>query len=95
MDAESLTNVEKKWIPEIRHNCPGVPILLVGLQKDAINDEDAVSALHEKGKNPVSNKQAGHVADKIGAEDYVECSARTGKGIDEVFQLVARISLMP
>ena len=93
MDAESLTNVEKKWISEVRHHCPGVPVILVGLQKDAIKDKDAVSALHKKGKRPVSSKQGEQVAEKIGAKEYVECSARSGKGIDEVFRLVARVSI--
>merc|ERR1712224_1033572 len=29
-EPESLTNAESKWVPEIKHHCPGVPFLLVG-----------------------------------------------------------------
>jgi Ras family protein A len=33
------------------------------------------------------------VAQKIGAKHYVECSARTGEGIREVFRDIARVVL--
>ena len=78
-DADSLTHVERTWIQELRHHCPGVPVLLVGLQKD--------------GAAKVSSKNAEHVACKIGAADYVECSARTDKGVDNVFLAAANLSV--
>jgi GTPase SAR1 family protein len=95
MDPQSLENVETMWLPEVQHHCPGVPILLVGLQKDALKDKDAVAALHKRGEKPVSSKSGEHMADKIGAADYLECSARAGKGIDEVFKVAAKLTLLP
>ncbi|KAI8916001.1 ras-related C3 botulinum toxin substrate 2 [Gorgonomyces haynaldii] len=37
---ESFDNIEKKWIPEIKHYCPNVPILLVGLKADLRDDDN-------------------------------------------------------
>lgn len=34
------------------------------------------------------------VASKIGAKDYLECSARTGEGVREVFQYATRAALL-
>ncbi|KAJ7331280.1 hypothetical protein OS493_020069 [Desmophyllum pertusum] len=36
---DSLENIPKKWIPEARHFCPNVPIILVGNKQDLRNDE--------------------------------------------------------
>ena len=34
----SLENVNKKWLPEIRHHCPNTPFLLVGTKSDLRKD---------------------------------------------------------
>jgi Ras family protein A len=34
------------------------------------------------------------VANKIGARHYLECSARTGEGVREVFQCATRAALL-
>jgi Ras family protein A len=34
------------------------------------------------------------VAQKIGARHYLECSARTGEGVREVFQYATRAALL-
>lgn len=34
------------------------------------------------------------VASKIGAKHYLECSARTGEGVREVFQYATRAALL-
>ena len=34
------------------------------------------------------------VANKIGAKHYLECSARTGEGVREVFQYATRAALL-
>jgi small GTP-binding protein len=31
---DSLENISEKWTPEVKHFCPSVPMLLVGLKKD-------------------------------------------------------------
>ena len=31
---DSLQNIPEKWVPEVKHFCPNVPIVLVGNKKD-------------------------------------------------------------
>jgi GTPase SAR1 family protein len=85
---ESLEHVETVWVPEVRHHCPGVPILLVGLQRD----KEASGTMRE-GERPVERSSGKHVSDKIKASGYLECSARAGRGVDEVFREAAKLAL--
>ena len=42
---DSLENIPERWVQEIKHFCPNVPVLLVGLKKDLRNDPE-VRMLH-------------------------------------------------
>ncbi|CAO1623170.1 unnamed protein product [Sympodiomycopsis kandeliae] len=86
----SLANVQDKWYPEINHFCEGVPIILVGLKTDLRNDEHSLSMLSAQGLRPVSAEQGAAVAKEIGAAKYVECSAKTRQGVQEVFDSALR-----
>ena len=94
MDPESLENVTNKWIMEVRHNCPGVPFILVGLQKDGRKDREVLHALNKRGLKPVTSKEAESVAQEIGAVDFCECSAKSGKGVEELFRRTAMRTLL-
>lgn len=86
-DPESLLNSKKKWAEEALRFCPDAPIILVGLKKD----------LRQKGRSQgrmVSVEEAQKVARHIGAKRYLECSALTGEGVDDVFELATRTSLL-
>ena len=37
---DSLENIPERWVQEIKHFCPRVPVLLVGLKKDLRNDPE-------------------------------------------------------
>ena len=47
----SFENVRQKWIPEVRHHCPGTPLLLVGLKADLRSGGD--SAERAGGRNRI------------------------------------------
>lgn len=35
---DSLDNITEKWTPEVRHFCPNVPIILVGLKTGMVQE---------------------------------------------------------
>ena len=55
-DPASLRNVEFKWIPEVTHHCPDVPIMLVGTKADLREDPAVLELLREKGLTVVNEK---------------------------------------
>jgi len=63
----SYKNVRTKWVPEITQHQPNTPIVLVGTKLDVAH-----------GVNPVNYEEGSALAQEIGAERYIECSALTG-----------------
>ena len=93
----SRDNARDVWIPEVREHLPETPVLLVGTKID-VRDSPQIS---EK-KPPKTPKEGfscpihGHaLAESIGAEKYVECSAFTQEGLVDVFEEVARLHMYP
>lgn len=91
---DSLDNVLEKWIPEVLHFCQGVPVILVGCKVDLRNDPVTIKNLQADQQQPVSTSEGQEVAGKIGSKHYLECSARTGEGVREVFETATRASLV-
>ncbi|CAN6621028.1 GTP-binding protein Rho4p [Trichomonascus vanleenenianus] len=81
----SLDNVYEKWIPEVDHHCPDVPVILVGLKTDLRNDLTTQQLLRSRNQQPITAEQGKKAAHACGAYRYMECSARTGNGVPEVF----------
>jgi small GTP-binding protein len=54
---DSLDNVQEKWISEVNHFCPGLPIILVGCKKDLRFDQKTQQDLHKSGQKPVLPEQ--------------------------------------
>ncbi|EIE88646.1 hypothetical protein G6F46_009417 [Rhizopus delemar] len=91
---DTLDNVQEKWISEVLHFCQGLPILLVACKKDLRNDPAKIEELRKTSQKPVATEEGMSVAQKIGAYKYIECSAKTGEGVREVFEHAARAALM-
>ncbi|VDQ01079.1 unnamed protein product [Trichobilharzia regenti] len=62
---DSLANIKEKWIPEVKHFCPDVPIVLVGNKSDLRNDDKVISELARIGQHPVTAEEARAVANYI------------------------------
>merc|ERR1719233_138946 len=77
----SFQNVITKWLPEITHNCPGVPFILVGTK----NDIRGKCRYILDNMGVVKEEEAVQRAEEIGAVKYLECSALDGRGVDKVF----------
>ncbi|XP_020025282.1 transforming protein RhoA-like isoform X1 [Castor canadensis] len=90
---ESLENIPEKWIPEVKHFCPNVPIILVGNKKDLRDDEQTRQKLSKKRQKPIRPDQGRDMANTIGALGYMECSAKTKDGVREVFEMATRAAL--
>jgi len=88
----SLGNVEDKWYPEVSHFCEGTPMLLVGTKIDLRRDEQTKRMLGAQGQTTVTVEQGSAVARAIGAR-YMECSAKTGEGVHEVFNAALKESI--
>lgn len=88
----SLANVQDKWYPEVAHFCEGTPLLLVGTKIDLRADEQTRRMLSAQGQTTVTPEQGGAVAREIGAR-YMECSAKTGKGVQDVFNAALKESM--
>uniref|UniRef100_A0AC35TTA2 Ras-like GTP-binding protein Rho1 n=1 Tax=Rhabditophanes sp. KR3021 TaxID=114890 RepID=A0AC35TTA2_9BILA len=89
---DSLTNIQEKWTPEVRHFCPNVPIILVGNKKDVRAEAEANTDPRNKIETvkPDMGKQ---MAEQIGAFGYLECSAKTKEGVRDVFETATRAAL--
>ena len=90
---DSLENIQAKWVPEVHHFCPNVPFILVGNKIDLRNDENKKQELIEKKQEMVRPEVGQAMAEKIGAFCYLECSAKTKKGVREVFETATRAAL--
>jgi len=91
----SFENVTSKWCPEIKHHCPDAPILLIGTKIDLREDKEALQALSDNGHSPIKREQGQKLANKIRAVKYLECSALTQRGLQQVFDEAVRAVLRP
>ncbi|CAK9438135.1 uncharacterized protein LODBEIA_P24350 [Lodderomyces beijingensis] len=84
---DSFDNVRSKWVEEVKKYCPReTPFILCGLKKDLRRSEkDPVFVQREMGEA---------MAKSIGARAYLESSALTGEGVDDIFEFAVRSSLL-
>ena len=75
------------------HFCQGLPIILVGCKKDLRDDPRVIEELAKNKQAPVSTAEGEAVAAKIGAYKYIECSAKSGDGVKDVFIHATRAAL--
>lgn len=87
VEPSSFKNVKNKWIPEIRHHSSDeIKIVLVGTKADLRDDPHTLDRLEESGNEPVPASDATKLVKELGLQDYVECSAATQTGVEDVFE---------
>ncbi|XP_066156438.1 ras-like GTP-binding protein RhoL [Euwallacea fornicatus] len=79
----SYDNISLKWIPEIRHFCPHIPVVLVATKTDLRNDPTIRCYSPEDGKR---------LKKKVKAQCYRECSAKYNTGLSEVIEDAVRVA---
>ncbi|CAL5047001.1 unnamed protein product [Urochloa decumbens] len=89
----SYENVMKKWLPELQHYAPGVPIVLAGTKLDLREDKHYL--LDHPGAVPVTTAQGEELRKHIGATCYVECSSKTQQNVKAVFDAAIKVVIRP
>lgn len=87
-DPQTLENVKTDWLHEINILTPNAPFILVGTKTDLREDKEIVGALKARNIEPVTLLQGIKLAKRLGAKEYVECSALNMVGVKSVFQTV-------
>jgi Ras family protein A len=93
----SYENVGKKWVAEIRRCAQNPLILLVGTQGDRRGSAaDAASVEDERradAQRPVTVEEGMDLARKVGAFDYIECSARNCQRVQDIFNRAVGVAI--
>ena len=88
---ECLNHAETVWLRTIQVNCPRAKYILVGSQIDRRADNDAVAKFEDEHHRPMISPSEGEAfARRINAWGYMECSALTREGVDELFDEAIR-----
>nr|KYP72075.1 Rac-like GTP-binding protein 7 [Cajanus cajan]KYP72076.1 Rac-like GTP-binding protein 7 [Cajanus cajan] len=95
----SYENISKKWIPELRHYAPNVPIVLVGTKLDLRDDKqfltDHPGATRITTAQAYCGEQGEELKKMIGAVTYIECSSKTQQNVKTVFDAAIKVALRP
>ncbi|CAE6049838.1 unnamed protein product [Arabidopsis arenosa] len=89
----SFENIAKKWVPELRHYAPTVPIVLVGTKLDLRDDKQF--PMNYPGACTISTEQGQELRKEIGALAYIECSSKTQLNVKAVFDAAIKVVLQP
>ncbi|CDO96153.1 unnamed protein product [Kluyveromyces dobzhanskii CBS 2104] len=81
----SFYNIEEMWVPEVKHFCPEVPIMIVGLKSD-LYAEDNISDF-------VDSFEAEEMAKRVGAFVHLQCSSKSQQKVREVFDTAITAAL--
>lgn len=104
---DSLENVKNKWVGEIASNTEGVKLVLVALKCDLrtqdnegnvitpnnVRQQQGQANQNGNGANLITYEEGLAMAKQIGALRYLECSAKSNKGVNEAFTEAARVAL--
>lgn len=84
-NGHSFDRIRGKWIPEVKHFCPDVPIVIVGLKADLRSDVS--------GEGGFVSFEDGETLGLACDCEFVECSAKMESGVNEAFEAAVRSAL--
>jgi Ras-related C3 botulinum toxin substrate 1 len=91
---QSLENIRTKWYPEVSYYCPNVPFILIGTKADLRSVKATNFDKFIINREPLIAEAKGYdLADEIKAVAYMECSALTREGLNDVFMTAVRTVL--
>ncbi|KAM4808791.1 rho-related GTP-binding protein RhoH [Rhinophrynus dorsalis] len=82
----SYLNLRNKWIAEVRQNLPHVPVLVVATQ----TDQRELDHIRIPCISSLDGKQLAH---DVRAKGYLECSALSNRGVQQVFECAVRTAV--
>lgn len=80
-DEQSLTNIERKWIPEVKHFCYNVPFVIVGLKSDLCSNS------FQNDNTLIDEEKIRQMTEKVNCKAYLQCSSLKNKGVDDVLDI--------
>ncbi|XP_061783029.1 rho-related GTP-binding protein RhoF [Nerophis lumbriciformis] len=89
----SFDNVTIKWIPEVKHFCPNIPVILIGCKTDLRKDKECIRRLKAINQAPITYTQGLATQQGMNAELYLECSAKYQENVEDVFREAAKMAL--
>jgi len=88
----SFENINCVWISEVEHYCPKTRKILVALKCDLREDKEIQEKLARSSQHPITFEEGKELAEKLSIP-YMECSALTGEGVDNVFRAARKAPL--
>lgn len=87
----SLKNIIGKWLPDLQEFYKTlaipIPFILVATKTDKRDDPTTKKKYH------VTTEEGRKMKIEIGADDFIECSAKSGNGIKELLEMAVKASL--
>ncbi|XP_078491431.1 rho-related GTP-binding protein RhoU-like [Ciona intestinalis] len=83
-DEKSIMNLIGEWLPYMEKKYKDVPSILVGMQGELRSCSTSI---------PIAIDVVVNAAKKIGAKEYIECSANTGHNINKLFDFAFGLAL--
>ena len=87
----SFEIIKAKFLPEVTHYRPEVPLYLVATKADLRTNKEVLERLASKKLKPISSEDGERYAREIGAK-FFETSALTGEGVRTLFETAAYIN---
>jgi small GTP-binding protein len=92
-DSLSFIDYIKKWKDEISIHVPNAPFMIVATKSEIRDDKKMMKEFDDAGEEIKSIEWYNEESKKIGAEAYIECSAKNLKNLTEVFNESIRIAI--